>query len=326
MLWNAAATGLWGRSEAETMGKKLTTLNLAGLSGDVLIERTRAVRDGQSQAERGSGTISRNGSPPTNLEVEVTPLLDANGHRAGLTYVAHDVTAMRAMEIELRNATDERQSALEEMQTVNEEMQSSNEEMETTNEELQSANEELQTTNEELQSTNEELETTNEELQSTNAELDATNRELAHRTEELNKLAFYQRTIIRSLSAAVVVIDAQGRITMWSLAAERLLGLAENEALGQILWTLSIPAIPRQVFSRMRKALTQNLANRNEEIRYELPTGGIGTATLVAVPIVDGGSGLGAVIIFEDTTRQSVLVAENEKLKAKNGNPEEQQN
>jgi two-component system CheB/CheR fusion protein len=196
--------------------------------------------------------------------------------------------------------------------------------METTNEELQSANEELQTTNEELQSTNEELETTNEELQSTNAELDATNRELAHRTEEMNKLAFYQRTIIRSLSAAVVVVDAQGRITMWSLAAERLLGLAESEALGQVFWTLSVPAIPRQLLARMRKALSQNIGNRTEEVQYELPTGGIGTATLIAVPIVDGGAGLGAVIIFEDTTRQSALVAENEKLKAKNGTPEDQ--
>jgi len=296
-----------------------------GLSGDLLIEKTRAVRDGQSALERAAGSITRNGSPPIHLEVEVSPLVDPASERLGLVYVAHDVTAYRAMEAELRHANDERQSALEEMQTVNEEIQSSNEEMETTNEELQSANEELQTTNEELQSTNEELETTNEELQSTNAELDATNRELAHRTEELNKLAFYQRTIIRSLSAAVVVIDSEGRITMWSLAAERLLGLAESEALGQVFWTLSIPAIPRQLSTRMRKALAQNLANRTEEVRYELPTGGIGTATLVAVPIVDGGSGLGAVIIFEDTTRQSVLVAENEKLKAKNG-PSQDQN
>jgi two-component system CheB/CheR fusion protein len=324
LLWNSAAAALWSRGEPEAMGKKLASLNLPGLSGDLLIEKTRAVRDGQAQLERATGTIARNGSPQIDLEVEVSGLLDSAGQRIGLVYVAHDVTAFRAMDVELRKANDERLSALEEMQTVNEEMQSSNEEMETTNEELQSANEELQTTNEELQSTNEELETTNEELQSTNAELDATNRELAHRTEEMNKLAFYQRTIIRSLSAAVVVVDAQGRITMWSLAAERLLGLAESEALGQVFWTLSVPAIPRQLLARMRKALSQNIGNRTEEVQYELPTGGIGTATLIAVPIVDGGAGLGAVIIFEDTTRQSALVAENEKLKAKNGTPQDQ--
>jgi hypothetical protein len=50
-----------------------------------------------------------------------------------------------------------------------------------------------------------------EELQSTNEELDATNRELAHRTEEMNRYYFSQRTIIRSLSSAVMVVDAEGR-------------------------------------------------------------------------------------------------------------------
>src|SRR5262249_47025209 len=151
----------------------------------------------------------------------------------GLLYVAQDVTAFRNLDKELRRVSDERQSALEELQTTNEELQSSNEELETTNEELQSANEELNTTSDELQTLNGERETTNEELQSSNAELDATNRELATRTEELNLLGFYQRTIIRSLSAAVVVLDPHGRITLWNLAAERLLGLPENEAMGQ---------------------------------------------------------------------------------------------
>jgi two-component system CheB/CheR fusion protein len=142
----------------------------------------------------------------------------------------------------------------------------------------------------------------------------------------MNKLAFYQRTIIRSLSAAVAVLDPQGCISMWNLAAERLLGLTENEALGQVLWTLAIPAIPRPVLAKIRKAISQNLASRNEEIEYELPTGGTGTATIAAVPILDGGAALGSVIIFEDTTRQTALAAENAKLKARNGPTAEKPN
>jgi len=324
MLWNGAASVLWGRSESDVTGKKLATLNLPGLSGELLIEKSRAVREGRSEREVSPGTVPGGDSlGARQLDVEVSILRDAGGQRQGLVYVAHDVTTFREMEMEARQATEERQSSFEELQTITEEIQSSNEELETTNEELQSANEELQTTNEELQSTNEELETTNEELQSTNAELDATNRELAHRTEEMNKLAFYQRTIMRSLSAAVVVLDAQGRISMWNLAAERLLGLAENEALGQVLWTLAIPAVPRAVLGRMRKALGQNLANRSEEVEYELPSGGTGTATVAAVPILDGGAGLGSVIIFEDTTRQAALAAENTRLKARNGSTQE---
>jgi two-component system, chemotaxis family, CheB/CheR fusion protein len=319
MLWNGAAAQLWSRVEGETTGKKLTSLNLAGVPGELLIEKSSLVREGRSDREWSEGTLGRSGdSNPTQLSIEVVPLRDRSGEKTGLLYIVHDVTPVRQMESELRRANEERQSAYEELQTINEEMQSSNEELETTNEELQSANEELQTTNEELQSTNEELETTNEELQSTNAELDATNRELAHRTEEMNKLAFNQRAIIRSLSAAVIVLDASGHITLWNLAAERLLGLSEGEALGQALWTLHIPALGRPVLAKVRRALGQNLGMRSEELSYEPPNGGAGRATLAAVPILDGSTMLGAVLVFEDTTRTASLIAENAKLKETN--------
>jgi two-component system CheB/CheR fusion protein len=312
------------RPEADVVGKHLAVLELPGLSGDLLAEKTRAVREGASERETGSGVVSRPGSAiPLEVDIEVSALRGPSGETAGLVYLARDVTEAREIETKLHKLGEERQSAAEELQTINEEMQSSIEELETTNEELQSANEELQTTNEELQSSNEEMETTNEELQSTNAELDATNRELAHRTDEMNKLAFYQRTIIRNLSAAVVVADPRGQITLWNLGAERLLGVAEGEALGQVIWTLHIPALPRGVIARIRKAVSQNQSARNELVSYELPTGGMGTANVTAVPIVDGGAPLGAVIIFEDTTRQAVLTAENAKLKSQNGAPHE---
>ena len=156
LLWNRAAAQLWSRPESETTGKKLAALNLIGLSGDLLIEKTAAVREGRSEREWGEGFIGRPGDQhTTQLSVEVAPLKGADGDTSGLIYLVHDVTAFREMEGELRRANEERQSAYEELQTINEEMQSSNEELETTNEELQSANEELQTTNEELQSTNE---------------------------------------------------------------------------------------------------------------------------------------------------------------------------
>ena len=316
MLWNRAASELWNRPDRETVGKKLSALNLAGLSGELLIEKTASVREGRSESESGDGIVRRgNDSRGTHISVEVSPLRDAAGASTGLLYVVSDVTAYCDPELELRKATEERQSAFEELQTINEEMQSSNEELETTNEELQSANEELQTTNEELQSTNEELETTNEELQSTNAELDATNRELAHRTDEMNTLTFLQRAIIRSLSAAIIVVDDSGRVTLWNLAAERLLGLTEAEAVGQVLWTVHVSALSRSSLAKVRKALSQNVAARNEEVPYELPGGAPAKALLTAVPIVDGGRPLGAVLILEDVTRLSNLVAENARLK-----------
>src|SRR6266478_6432732 len=209
LRWNAAAAALWGLSEEEVTGKKLPALTLPGLPGELLVEKTAAVREGKSEVQRSRGVLHRGDDhPPLELSIEITPLRDTANEVSGLLYAVHDMTAFADLERDLRKSTEEREAALEE-----------------------------------LQSTNEELETTNEELQSTNAELDATNRELAHRTEELNSLAFIQRVTIRSLNAAVILLDANGRITMWNLAAERLLGVPEDEAMGQLFWTLHVPAI-----------------------------------------------------------------------------------
>jgi len=321
LRWNSAAAALWGRNEGELTGKKLAELSLPGLPGELLVEKTAAVREGRSEVERSRGILHRGGDrPPVELGIEVTALRDPGGEISGLVYTVHDLTSFAEMERDLRKSTEERNAALEELQSINEELQSSNEELETTNEELQSANEELQTTNEELQSTNEELETTNEELQSTNAELDATNRELIHRTDEMNSLAVIQRATIRSLNAAVIVLDANGRITMWNLAAERLLGIPEDEAVGQLLWTLHIPAVGRGLLQKIRKCMTQNVPLRAEQLTYELPNGSQGRAVVMAIPIVEDGTTLGSVVIFEDATRLANLAAEVAALKANNGN------
>ena len=287
-LWNAASARLWRRTEAEVRGKKLTALALPGIPGDLLVEKTAAVREGKAERQSGEGVLP---SPagPLELSVDVSALRDTAGEMSGLFYVVHDVTPLRSLETELRQARDERERATEDLEAANEELQSSNEE----------------------------LETTNEELESTNAELDATNRELVHRTDELNVLSFYQKTIIRSLSAAVVVIDPRGRITLWNLAAERVFGLTEGEALGQLVWSLRIPVIDRALIKRIRKNLAGRLALRLEDITYGRVGGGRGHAALSAVPLIDEERVFGAVIILEDTTRAVILAEERLKDRAR---------
>ncbi len=319
-FWSAGAARIWARSAREVLGKKLSTLGLGGLNGDLLIDKTNAVRDGRKERESSDGLITIPGRlEQMVISVEVSSLRNVAKQVTGLLYVVHDVTGLRTLEREMRHVNAELKTTNERLQVTNEELQAANEELETTNEELQSANEELQTTNEELQSANEELETTNEELQSTNVELDATNRELAHRTEELNLLGFYQRTIIRSLSAAVVVLDGEGRITHWNIASERLLGLAEAEALSQTFWNLRVPALPRGLTVRIRKVLGEERAFRADDMSYDLPTGGRGIANVAALPLLEGKISMGAVIIFEDVTRFMKLAERRlrEKMKAR---------
>ena len=310
-LWNAAAARLWQRQESEVIGKKLASLGIRGLFGDLPAERATALREGKSDRELALTQLPDAAEGPIPAEVEIIAMHDASREVVALLYAVRDITPVKRLEQELQTLREQREKAIEDLQTANEELQSSNEELETTNEELQSANEELQTTNEELQSTNEELETTNEELHSTNSELDATNRELAHRTEELNILTFYHRNIIRSLSNAVVVVDPLGRITLWNLAAERLFGLAEAEALGQQLWTLRIPILTRSIVKQMREQLGSGLAFRAEDVTYERPGGRVGHAAVSMVPLADEAKrALGAVVIVEDTTRAAMLLEE----------------
>jgi two-component system CheB/CheR fusion protein len=82
LFWNGAAVTLWGRIESDVTGKKLASLNLAGLAGDLLIEKTTAVREGRSDRERSSGTLTRaSDAPGAQLLVEVSAMHERGGGR-----------------------------------------------------------------------------------------------------------------------------------------------------------------------------------------------------------------------------------------------------
>ena len=167
------------------------------------------------------------------LEITVLRLTEAGGDTLGVKLVFTEVTRYKELQQQLERSKFDLESAYEEVQ-------SSKEELETTNEELQSTNEELETTNEELQSTNEELETMNEELQSTNEELAAVNAEMQGQTTELNDVNAFLESILSSLVAAVVVVDAQMRVTAWNHRAEDFWGLRPDEVRGQHFLNLDI--------------------------------------------------------------------------------------
>ena len=170
----------------------------------------------------------RNGSPNLYIDILVTPLLTSAGRPVGVGFNFSDVTHARALQ-------DELELANRQLETAYEELQSTNEELETTNEELQSTVEELETTNEELQSTNEELETMNEELQSTNDEFQYVNEQLQLRSGEVTDLNTFMLSILGSLSSAVIVVDRELVIEVWTRQAQELWGLREEEAVGQHL-------------------------------------------------------------------------------------------
>ncbi|HST48335.1 CheR family methyltransferase [Jatrophihabitans sp.] len=171
------------------------------------------------------------GLDPVFVDVHIVPLTDHTGDVLGASISFTDVTRARHLRVEV-------EAANRQLETAYEELQSTNEELETTNEELQSTVEELETTNEELQSTNEELETMNEELQSANDELQITNEELRDRTLEISALNRFLQSILGSLEAAVIVLDRDLVVQVWTRQAHDLWGLRADETVGHHLLNL----------------------------------------------------------------------------------------
>jgi two-component system, chemotaxis family, CheB/CheR fusion protein len=181
-------------------------------------------------------------------DLAIVPLFARPGDLIGVGISFTDVTRYRRVRNELAHANTELARAYEELQSLNEEL-------ETTNEELQSTNEELETTNEELQSTNEELETMNEELQSTNDELQVINEELSGRTEELDQTNSFLGSVLRSLGSAVIVLNEDLRVQVWSPGAADLWGLRPEEAESTDLLTLDIGLPVAEIAPMLRKIL-----------------------------------------------------------------------
>jgi two-component system CheB/CheR fusion protein len=188
------------------------------------------------------------GEETRSYDVELAPLGAAADELMGVSVVFVDVTRHTRLQTEV-------ELAHQSLETAFEELQSTNEELETTNEELQSTVEELETTNEELQSSNEELETMNEELQSTNEELETLNDEMQRRTTALNDANTYLSSVLTSLRSAVVVVDAEMRVQVWSPKMEELWGLRSGEVDQQPLLHLDLGLPMEQLRPAIRAVL-----------------------------------------------------------------------
>jgi two-component system, chemotaxis family, CheB/CheR fusion protein len=162
------------------------------------------------------------------VDVHLMPLLDNNGELLGVSLSFTDVTRFHQLRLEV-------EAANRQLELAYEELQSTNEELETTNEELPSTVEELETTNEELQSTIEELESMNAELQSANDELQTSNEQLRDRTLEISDLNMFLDSVLGRLEAAVIVVDGDFNVRVWTRQAHELWGLRADETVGQHL-------------------------------------------------------------------------------------------
>lgn len=110
--------------------------------------------------------------------------------------------------------------------------------------------EEVQSSNEELQSTNEELETAKEELQSNNEELTTLNDELKNRNQALARLNDNQTNLTRNVDPAVVMVDGNLKIRLFTPSAQKILNLVTSDAglpLSNVHLAISVPDLERTI-------------------------------------------------------------------------------
>ncbi|MBW7850921.1 MAG: PAS domain-containing protein [Rhodospirillales bacterium] len=151
----------------------------------------------------------------------------------------------------------------QELTATREHLQTAIEELETSNEELQALNEELQAANEELQSSNEELETANEELQATNEELTTLNQELHIRTAEVASANADLINILENIGFPLVVIDKAWRLTRYTPAAIRLLGILSSDV-GQLITGLPKRTLVKALRDRLETVMFSGEACEEE--------------------------------------------------------------
>jgi two-component system, chemotaxis family, CheB/CheR fusion protein len=249
----------------------------------------------------------RTGSDLAYVDVHLVPLLSGNGEVLGASISFTDVTRFRQLRVEVETANRQLELAYEELQ-------STNEELETTNEELQSTVEELETTNEELQSTNEELETMNEELQSANDELQSANEELRDRTIEITDLNTFMESILGSLEAAVIVVDRDLVVQVWSQQAHELWGLRADETTGHHLLNLDSGLPTAELHPWLRSVITGQQSAVIGRQLHAVNRRGRGVDLRVTVTTLhgDGEPPAGALIFMEE-------LAESDPASGSNG-------
>jgi len=138
--------------------------------------------------------------------------------------------------------------------------------------------------------------------------------DLRNSRAELERRRRYTETLLRNVSAGVVGLDAQGRISAINPCAERMLGLRAANVLGREYNQCFAPHLRRSLDEIFASAV------RPREVRRALKVevGGTETELMLTVSRLDedesapGGQDLGTVLFFEDVSQ----IAKIERMEA----------
>jgi PAS domain S-box-containing protein len=134
--------------------------------------------------------------------------------------------------------------------------------------------------------------------------LDAAKRELSAAGDRL-------ASVIRSSPLAIFILDRQGRVSLWSPAAERFFGWSEAEVLGRPLPT--VPASKRDEFEAILARAFSGEPIAGLEAARMRRDGSLAEISLSTAPLADGESGITAILVMaSDVTEAKGLARERD--------------
>lgn len=136
--------------------------------------------------------------------------------------------------------------------------------------------------------------------------------ELADRKKAEEKLRQTTQTLmalVQESPLAIIVLDIEGRVTLWNQAAEKTLGWSTEEITGKFFAFLD-PHSKEELWHRIRSVLGGS-SIKNIELQHRRKDGQLVNIALSAVPLHDEtGAASGILILVEDITEEKRLQQE----------------
>jgi PAS domain S-box-containing protein len=157
--------------------------------------------------------------------------------------------------------------------------------------------------------------TLREQVAALNLELNDTNLRLTRSLHENARIRHYLSNILTSIEKGIVVVDAAGRITLWSGGAERLTGFAAAEALGG-----QADRLLGEDVAVLLHELTGEGRDGRREGRIVRKDGHILEAETTASPIRDEeGKVLDTLLVFDDISQRKWMEERRRRSTAQAG-------
>ncbi len=141
------------------------------------------------------------------------------------------------------------------------------------------------------------------------------------RYQQMNQLATQTDNILRSIAAAVVVVDTEGNVTRWNRASEEMWGIREDHATRKPYRTLLDElALPEDEASHLQQLVRQVIDTGRSYQGFKIALhprkkGEIVVNVLVSPLLERGGQRQGAVQIMEDMTREVKMETEIARIR-----------